>query len=65
MGTSKCSEQNNLYGRNQVQQFIVDLDMEFKIGDNDLQSPAFIKTYLFGITDVEIGLEKVTVTGNA
>lgn len=65
MGTSKCSEQNNLYGRNQVQHFIVDLQMEFEIGVNKSQSPAFVKTHLFGITDVEIGLEKVTVTGNA
>ncbi|VDI49547.1 Hypothetical predicted protein, partial [Mytilus galloprovincialis] len=63
MGTSKCSEQNNLYGRNQVQHFIVHLEMEFEIGVNSSQSPAFVKAHLFGITDVEIGLEKVTVTG--
>ncbi|CAC5398101.1 unnamed protein product [Mytilus coruscus] len=64
MGTSECSEQNDMFGRFQVRQFLMDLNFQFVVNiDSTLSRPSFVPRELFGITDVDIQLEKVTVKG--
>lgn len=64
IGSSKCSEQKNFYGRNQINHFLVDLNFVFTINVNMPARPAFVSHELFGITDVDIVLETISVTGN-
>ncbi|XP_063447914.1 uncharacterized protein LOC134727462 [Mytilus trossulus] len=63
IGPSKCSEQTNFYGRNQVKHFLVDLYFQYKINVNKSARPAFVANEIFGITDVDVVLETVSVTG--
>ncbi|CAG2189853.1 unnamed protein product [Mytilus edulis] len=63
IGPSKCSEQKNFYGRNQVKHFLVDLNFNFTINVNKSTRPAFVANELFGITDVDVVLETISVTG--
>lgn len=67
VGSSKCSEQNNFYGRFQVQHFVIDLNFEFVINIDSIFQylrPKFVPSELFGITDADVRLEKVAVAGN-
>ncbi|CAC5378371.1 unnamed protein product [Mytilus coruscus] len=63
IGTSNCSEQKNFYGRNQVNHFLVDLNFKFTINVNKSARPPFVANELFGITDVDVVLETISVTG--
>lgn len=64
MGSSKCSEQNDMYGHFQVRQFVLDLNFQFVVHiSSTFKRPKFVSRELFGITDVDVELEKVSVKG--
>ena len=66
VGSSKCSLQKHFYGRFQVAQFNVTLSANFIINIEDKYKkhrPVFVKTEQFGVTDVDVLLQKVSLTG--
>lgn len=64
-GSPKCSEQSNMYGRFQVDSIeFIHLNAYYHVNiDKNVSQPAFVTEYAFGITDVEVELTKVEVSG--
>ena len=65
-GSPECPLQHNMYGRFQVSHFIAVLKADFTILIKEpYQSnrPNFVPSELFGVTDVDIRIRKVPITG--
>ncbi|XP_076115453.1 uncharacterized protein LOC143083107 isoform X2 [Mytilus galloprovincialis] len=62
-GSVQCIQQKDFYGRFQVDHFTINLQVVFKIKVT-ISRPNFISRELFGVTDVEISMKKITVSGN-
>jgi len=66
IGSPECSSQQNMYGRFQVSRFIAVLKADFNILIKDIYKsnrPNFVTSELFGVTDLDIRIRKVSVTG--
>ena len=65
-GPSQCSLQHNMYGKFQVSHFIsvlmADLTILIKEPYNS-NRPNFVSSELFGVTDVDIRIRKIFITG--
>lgn len=65
-GSPKCSLQHNMYGRFQVSHFIATLTADFTIIIKEpykSNRPNFVPRELFGVTDIDIRIRKVSITG--
>ncbi|XP_076115455.1 uncharacterized protein LOC143083108 [Mytilus galloprovincialis] len=62
-GAVQCIMQKDFYGRFQVDRFKINFQAVFKV-QVTISRPHFISRELFGITDVEISMKKITVSGN-
>ena len=66
VGSPKCSLQKYFYGRFQVAEFSIALKANFIVNIEDKYKkhrPGFVKEEQFGVTDVDILLQKVSLTG--
>jgi len=66
VGSSECSLQIHFFGRFQVAQFSVALKANFIVNIEDKYKkhrPGFVKEEHFGVTDVDVLLQKVFLTG--
>ena len=66
VGSSECSLQKHFFGRFQVAQFSVALKANCIVNIEDKYKrdrPGFVKTEQFGVTDIDILLQKVSLTG--
>jgi hypothetical protein len=66
VGSSKCSLQKHFYGRFQVAQFSIALKANFIVNIEDKYKknrPGFVKEEQFGVTDVDVLLQKVSLAG--
>lgn len=63
--TSKCSLQNDFYGKFQVDRMQIDLTSHFKVAISDYyyRRPKFVPEELFGVVGVYLEMHKVFVTG--
>ncbi|XP_076106390.1 uncharacterized protein LOC143075038 [Mytilus galloprovincialis] len=64
--TSKCSLQNDFYGKFQVDRMQIDLTSHFKVAipDYKYRRPKFVPEELFGVVGVYLEIHKVNVTGH-
>jgi hypothetical protein len=65
-GASECSLQHNMYGRFQVDHFTVVFMADFTILIKEpykSKRPNFVSSELFGVTDVDIRIRKIFITG--
>ena len=65
-GSPECSLQQNMYGRFQVSHFIAVLMANLSILIKEPYKtirPKFVPMELFGVTDVDIRIRKISVTG--
>ncbi|XP_063399121.1 uncharacterized protein LOC134683736 [Mytilus trossulus] len=60
----QCILQQDFYGRFQVDRFKINFQAVFKIPTVTISRPNFISRERFGITDVDISMKKITVSGN-
>ena len=66
VGSSKCSLQKHFYGRFQVAQFSIALKANFIVNIEEKYKknrPGFVKEEQFGVTDVDVLLQKVSLAG--
>ena len=66
VGSSECPLQKHFFGRFQVEQFSVALQAHFIVNIEDeykKQRPGFVKEEHFGVIDVDVLLQKVSLTG--
>lgn len=63
-GTSECKNQQDFYGRFQVDHFKTNLTYSYTVAiDKGLLQPGFVKSYVFGITDGDVQIIKINLTG--
>ena len=64
LGSSACLLQSDMHGRFQVKYLSFDINAFFHVDiDKNLPKPKFVEGYLFGITDVDVQLKKISVAG--